>query len=131
MVVEKEFHQLLKELYSRESGEIVIGDSTVTLKIFDTRSKLSLITNIYDGDGLIPSSVRDAASHSLPTLSPIHTSLRMDEGKGMIFLSYIGSLEHLTKANFQDLLESFAVEADRWRNYLDDHDHREKVRVIR
>ncbi len=80
---------------------------------------------------MIPSSVREAATHPIPSASNIHTSLRFDEGRGVIYLSYIGGLERMSKDAFRELLENFALQADRWRHYLDEHDHREKARIRR
>ena len=131
MVQEQAFSQLLRELSSAEHSAIAIGESEVVLKVFDNKTKLSLMTPVYDGEGMIPSSVREAATHPIPSPTNIHTSLRFDEAGGIIFLSYIGALERLSKDGFRDLLETFAYQADRWRHYLDEHDHREKARIRR
>jgi len=131
MVQEQAFTQVLRELSSGENSSIAIGESEVSLRIFDNKSKLSLLTSVYDGEGLIPSSVREAASHSLPSPTNIHTSLRFDEGRGVVFLSYIGGVERLSKGGFRDLLEDYAHLADQWRHFLDENDHREKARIRR
>lgn len=131
MVQEQDFSQLLRELSSTEHSAIAIGESEVVLKVFDNRTKLSLLTPVYDGEGIIPSSIREAALQPIPSAVPIHTQLRMDEPRGIIFLSYIGGLERLSKQAFRELLEHFAHQADRWRHYLDDHDHREKAHIRR
>lgn len=130
MIIEKELRKLLHQLVKEEVAKITIGNSEVTVHVFDNNTKIFLSSIVYFGGNFIPKSVRHCVS-TKPSFENghIHTSLSVDEDNYGISLSYIGGLDHLNKRMFVDLLEEFSWLADEWRLYLDEHDKNDLIHV--
>ena len=130
MIVEKEFRKLVHQLIKEEIAQIILGNSEIIVRVFDNATKISLSSTVYFGGNFIPKSVRNCLS-KLPSFEKgrIKTSLTVDEENFRISLSYLGSLAHLNKRMFVDLLEDFSSIADDWRRYLDEHDKNDLVYV--
>ncbi|MBA2368396.1 MAG: hypothetical protein H0V82_05155 [Candidatus Protochlamydia sp.] len=102
----------------------------IFVRFLDTDSKLSFITSVYYGGNYIPSSVRRCLTHSAPfSHPPIRTFLTIDEKKFQISLNYLGHLNRLDHHNLNELIEEFGSIAEKWRNYLDEHDKHDLVHV--
>ena len=130
MIVEKEFRKLVHQLLKEEIAQIVIGNSEVTVHVFDHAMKISLSSTVYFGGNFIPKSVRKCITTTpLFEKGAIKTSLLVDEENFRISLNYLGGLNHLNKRMFVDLLEEFSWLADEWRLYLDEHDKNDLIYV--
>lgn len=130
MIVEKELRKLLHQLIKEEIAQITLGNSVMTVHVFDNSTKLSLSSTVYFGGNFIPKSVRNCLNHK-PAFEKGHmaTYLATDEENYRITLNYVGGLEHLNKRMFVDLLEEFSTLADEWRLYLDEHDKHDLIHV--
>lgn len=130
MIVEKELRKLLHQLVKTEIAQIALGQSIVTVHVFDHSTKIALSAKVYFGGNFIPNSVRACLSHKLPCEQQnMHTYLSLDEENYSISLNYVGALEHLNKRMFVDLLEEFSFLADEWRLHLDENDKRDLIHV--
>lgn len=130
MIVEKELRKLLHQLIKEETAHIKLGDSDVTVHIFDNATKIYLSSLVYFGGNFIPKSVREGILKK-PRFDDGHlpSTFALDEERFRISLNYVGRLDHLKKRMFIDLLEEFSVLADEWRLYLDDHDKQDHIHV--
>lgn len=129
MVLEQDFANTIQELVKHEFATIQIGESKIHIHVLEATKKLSLSTLVYRGENYLPDSVRQAMLHQSPFARKIHTFLRVSEPDFEIELRYLGDLESLSKKEFRNLLEDFAVIADEWRTYLDDHDKKDRIHV--
>lgn len=130
MIVEKELRKLLHQLIKQEIAQITLGNSEVTVHVFDNDKKIFLSSTIYFGGNFIPKSVRNSITKKPPfEKGHIGTYLAADEENFSITLNYLGALEHLNKRMFVDLLEDFSWLADEWRLYLDEHDKNDLIHV--
>lgn len=131
MIVEKEFRRLLHQLIKEEIAQINLGNSEVTVHVFDDASKISLSSTVYFGGNFISKSVRNCLNTKPSFLTNTHTNayLVVDEENFKVHLNYLGGLQHLNKRMFIDLLEEFSYMADEWRLYLDEHDKNDLVHV--
>jgi len=131
MLLEKQLIHLLNHLSQEKSVTITLGESDITIRVYDYASKLSLQTSVYQGGNYIPKSVRSNVSQKAvsPIPSEIITFLTIDEPQFQINLNYLGRLDAVTKTGIKELLEEFTIVADRWRDYLDEQDRNDLVRV--
>lgn len=131
MLLEKEIQKLMNELGKSEMAKISISGATITARAFEDASKLFLSTPVYSGGNFIPKSVRQCLIHKAPfDENRIKTSLKVDEENFQIDLNYTGAVDHCNnKQRFIDLLEEFSWLAERWRDYLDEHDKNDLVRI--
>lgn len=130
MIVEKELRKLLHQLIKEEVARITLGNTEMTVHVFDNSTKISLSSTVYFGGNFIPKSVRNCLTKK-PAFEKGHitTYLTTDEENYSIALNYVGGLEHLNKRMFIDLLEDFSTLADEWRLYLDEHDKNDLIHV--
>lgn len=131
MLIEKDIHKILSHLAGHESVQISFDGSEIFIRFMEAASKLSLTTVVYNGGNYIPSSVRSCVSHKAPIFqASIPTFLTLDEPHFQIQLNYIGTAnETLSYVKFKELLEEFGFMAEKWRNYLDEHDKNDLVYV--
>lgn len=130
MILEKDLKKIVSELVNNEISQIALGNSDITIRLFDSASKLSLSTPVYYGHNFIPKSVRSCVSQKkvFPD-SPLKTSLSIDEDNFQVFLNYLGHIDSLTE-DFRGLLEEFNFLADEWRHFLDEHDKNDLVHIF-
>lgn len=130
MIIEKELRKLLHRLIKDEIAQITLGGSDVCVHVYDNATKISLSSPVYFGGNFIPLSVRNCLTKKpLFERGHITTYLHLDETSRQISLNFVGSLEHLNKRMFIDLLEEFSWLADEWRLYLDEHDKNDLIHV--
>lgn len=130
MLAEKEIERLISELIAAEIVHVDLNGSFITMKAFDNRSKLFLSTPVYFGSNYIPKSVRQCLGARAPFDSDqIRTNLKVDEDAYEVSLQYIGRIETINKDNFIGLLEEYCWLANRWREYLDEHDRNDLVYI--
>ena len=131
MIVERDFRRLVHQLIKEEIAQIVLGNSEVTVHVFDNSTKISLAAEVYFGGNFISQSVRKCLTARPSFLSGPHiqTSFTVDEENFRVVLNYLGGLDHLNKRMFIDLLEDFSWLSDEWRLYLDEHDKHDLIHV--
>ena len=131
MLLEKEIQKLMNELGKSEVANVNISGATITARAFEDASKLFLSTPVYRGGNFIPKSVRHCLTHKAPfDENRIKTSFKVDEENFQIDLNYMGAVDHCNnKQRFIDLLEEFSWLAEKWRDYLDEHDKNDLVRI--
>ncbi len=130
MLVDKDIKKILNQLAEGEVIKVAYDGLEIFVRFLDTDSKLSFITSVYYGGNYIPSSVRRCLTHSAPfSHPPIRTFLTIDEKKFQISLNYLGHLNRLDHHNLNELIEEFGSIAEKWRNYLDEHDKHDLVHV--
>jgi hypothetical protein len=131
MLLEKEIQKLMNELGKSEVAKINISGATITARAFEDASKLFLSTPVYSGGNFIPKSVRQCLTNKAPfDENRIKTSLKVNEENFQIDLNYLDFVDHCNnKQRFIDLLEEFSWLAEKWRDYLDDHDKNDLVRI--
>jgi len=130
MVIENELKKLVNQLRHDEVAQIRLGNSDITVKVFDHGSQLSLTTSIYYGGNFIPKSVRRCIAGKSPFDSGwVTTNITVDEQNFQIYLNYQEKMNDLSNLKFKDLLEEFSWQADEWRLYLDEHDKNDLVHV--
>jgi hypothetical protein len=131
MIVERDFRRLVHQLIKEELAQIVLGNSEVTVHVFDNATKIFLSAEIYFGGNFISKSVRNCLSKKPLFLhsSHVQTYFNVDEENFRIVINYLGGLEHLNKRMFIDLLEDFSTLADEWRLFLDEHDKNDLIHV--
>lgn len=131
MIIEKEFRRLVHQLIKEEVAQINLGNSEVTVHVFDNATKISLASSVYFGGNFIPKSVRTSLDKKPPFHDKAHitTYFTVDEENFRILINYLGGLEHLNKRMFIDLLEEFSFLADEWRLFLDEHDKNDLIHV--
>ena len=129
MLLKSDINKLMKELTQASIAMIEFGGSSITVKASD-QSKISLSTPVYFGGNYIPKSVRACVKQTSPfQIYPIRTDLIIDEENFRIYLNYLGDLNALNNHHFIDVLEDFSSLAEKWREYLDEHDHNDLVYV--
>jgi len=130
MLMQKDLNKIYNQLFKDDVFQISFLGSEITIRVFDSASKIALSTPVYYGGNFIPKSVRTGISHkSLFTQASIKTSLAIDENQYQVNLHYLGHLEHFNNKNFVHLLEEFTWLAHAWRAYLDEHDKNDLIRV--
>lgn len=129
MVQEAAFLDAIQALVKEDFAEIQIGESLIQLVSLDGSTRLSLKTNVYQGENYLPQSVRAAMDHKFPQARKIRTSLSLEEQTFNIYLNYLGGLEGISKRDFRSLLTEFAIIADEWRQWFDEHDFKDRIHV--
>lgn len=131
MLLENDIQKLINELCKAEVAKITVGGATITARAFEDASKLLLTTPVYSGGNFIPKSVRQCLTRKAPFDDDrINTSLKVDEDKFQIDLNYTGSVDNCSnKQRFIDLIEEFSWLAEKWRDYLDEHDQNDLVHI--
>lgn len=131
MLLEKDLKKIFSQLLNEDSAQVLLGNSDVTIRLFDESSKISLSSLVYRGGNFIPESVRKCVGTTPAFLrnSPIKTNLKIDEKNYQINLNYLGTVENLNNKTFKDLLEEFGYIADEWRLNLDEHDRNDLIHV--
>lgn len=132
MIIERDFRRLVHQLIKEEIAQIVLGNSELTVHVFDNATKFSLAAEVYFGGNFIAKSVRDSLTKKPAFLHGgphIQTYFTIDEENFRIILNYLGGLEPLNKRMFIDILEDFSWLADEWRLYLDEHDKNDLIHV--
>lgn len=130
MIIEKDLRKLFHQLIHDDVAQILLGGSTITIRVFDHASKLALSTPVYLGGNFIPKSVRKCLSQKAPFDEGwIKTQLSVDENDFKINLNYTGAVNDLNNQKFKDLLEEFSWQADEWRFFLDEHDKNDLIHV--
>lgn len=130
MLLEKKLLNLLQNLSHEESVTIPVGESDITIRVFDASTKLSLQTPVYHGGNYIPKSVRNSLSQKTHSFrSNINTYLTVDESQFKVNIHYLGLMSNVNKANFTELLEEFSIIAEKWREYLDEQDRNDLVYI--
>ena len=129
MLIQKDLTKVFKQLFHDDIFQISFCGCEITVRVFDSASKLSLSSPVYYGGNFIPQSVRKGALHKFNQRDLIRTSLVMDEEKFQIDLNYLGNLEILDQQQFFNILESFTFIANRWRNFLDEHDKNDLIYI--
>lgn len=131
MIIEKELRRLLHQLIKEETAQITLGNSEVTVHVFDNATKISLASTVYFGGNFISKSVRSSLIKKPAFLNnaQLPTYFTVDEENFRILLNYLGGLEHLTKHMFVDILEEFSWLADEWRLFLDENDKTDLIHV--
>lgn len=131
MIVERDFRRLVHQLIHEEVAQISIGNTEVTVHVFDNATKIFLSAEVYFGGNFIPKGVRDSLTKKPHFTSGPHvqTYFTIDEENFRVVLDYLGGLDHLNKRMFIDLLEDFSWLADEWRLFIDEHDKNDLVHV--
>lgn len=130
MLLEHEVKRLLQELGCSEVSTIDLGSTSISVKAFDQGKKIFLSTPVYFGGNYIPKSVRNCLKLKAPFQSfMIRTTLKVDEDSFSIHLNYLGNIESINNVRLVGILEDFSVLAEKWRDYLDEHDQNDLVRI--
>ena len=130
MIVNKELVKLLHQLVKDETAQIKLGDSNITVNVFENGTKIFLSSPVYCGDNFLPGSIREGLNKR-PDLQQEHikTYFSIEEEAYQVRLSYIGCLDHLNKRMFIDLLEEFSWLSDEWRIFLEGQDKKDLIYV--
>lgn len=130
MLLEHEVKRLISELVNADVAQIDIGGSCITVKACEEGNKIFLSTPVYFGGNYIPKSVRYCLTHRAPFQSySTQTTLKVDEDNFKVYLNHLGDIENMNKTRFIDLLENFSGLAERWREYLEEHDQNDLVHI--
>lgn len=132
MLLQKEvIENLFYRLTHDKTAAIEIGGTTVTIRLIGhSASAFCFSTVIYNGDNYIPKSVRACAGQRAPfAFKEAKGVVSIDEKRCNIYLSYIGSFDHLNSRTLNPLLEQFAWVAEEWRHLLDEQDRNDLVYV--
>lgn len=130
MIVNKVIKQFINQLFSEETAQIHLGDSELSVHIFENAQKISLSCVVYDGENFIPFSVRNSLIKQHGSAhSSLKTHFTIDEDHYNIQLKYVGHLEGFNQCAFVDLLEEFSSIADEWRHFLDDQGNRDLIYI--
>lgn len=129
MLIQKDLKKIYNQLFKDDVFQISFFGSEITIRVFDSASKLALSTPVYYGGNFIPKSVRHGVMHKFPFKDDIRTHLNIDEDQFQINLNYLGSIEPLDQQEFFAILEAFSEIAERWRAYLDEHDKNDLIYI--
>lgn len=130
MLIEKDIKKILSQVSGDEPVHIPVDGMDITIRYMDDSSKLFLSTAVYSGGNYIPSSVRRCLSDKIfSSLTTLRTYLTVDESHFQITLNYVGVIPSLTSAELKELLEEFGLIAEKWRQYLDEHDKNDLIYV--
>lgn len=130
MMLDNDIKNILQKLSTAEIVHVPIAGNDLSLRAFDNSSKLALSTSVYSGKDYIPKSVRKCISAKAPFANKsFNTYMTVDEHKYQIFLNYLGSFDYFDKKDFKVLLDDFSGLADKWRDYLDEHEKRDLIHI--
>lgn len=129
MLMQKDLNKIYNQLFKDDVFQISFLGSEITIRVFDSASKIALSTPVYYGGNFIPKSVRKGVQHKFSPKDTIRTHLTINEDQFQIHLNYLGSVEPLDQQQFFEILENFSLIADRWRTYLDEHDKNDLIYV--
>lgn len=130
MLLEEDIKKMIHELVHTDVAQIDLSGLTITIKVFDSGTKLFLSTPVYFGGNFIPKGVRGCIKHQAPFDNiSIRTMLKIDEDNYSIILNYIDKIGAFNNNRFIDLLEDFSWLAGKWREYLDEHDKNDLVHI--
>lgn len=130
MVIQKEINKIISELKDQHVSHLYLKDVVVSLHMYDSNSKLSLSSCVFDGINYIPKSVRLAINAPAPfTHYPIQTFFSVDEEGFQVFLCYIDEFDHIDSFELNETLEIFADKASAWKVHLDNKGKEDLVRI--
>lgn len=130
MLIKENMDKLLNKLMSTDSAQIQMNGFAVTLNILDKGPKIFLSTPVYFGGNYIPKSVRGCVSQKAPfDRLNIQTRLEVDEEGFQINLCHEGNMALAGNNQLVTTLEDFSWLADKWRDYLDEHDKNDLVHI--
>ncbi|MCB1112744.1 MAG: hypothetical protein H7A37_03925 [Chlamydiales bacterium] len=128
MLLDSEMEKLFRTLLTKDSAQIYFCGSNLLICIIDNASKLSVTTPVYFGNDYIPKSVRQCTENTPPFHSDsIKTFVTIDGDQ--VTLRYLGKIDPLNNYKFRELLTEFCYMAEKWRDYLDEHDKKDLLRV--
>jgi len=131
MLLKNDVEKLISELANANIAKIELGGCGITVRTCQEASKMSLSTPVYFGGNYIPKSVRNCLKQRNPFhVYSIRTDLVIDEENFRIYLNYFGEMSSINQHHFIDLLEDFIDLADKWREYLDQHDQNDLVYIM-
>ncbi len=129
MLVEKDLNKLIGNLVEGNSAKIHIDGFPISIQMVDRGLGLALSTPVYSGGNYIPKSVRGCLKIKDPFGHQRDTHLVIDEENFSIFLHFNGKVDTAAGQAVLDLLEAFTWLADKWREYLDEHDKFDLVHI--
>lgn len=130
MLAEKNAQQILEQIVNSGIVPPFFDGADIHVRIIDDSSKLSLTAIVFDGGGYIPSSVRACLASKVPFFkSEIPIFLSIDENHFQVKINYLGKI-HLDDSNeLRELLESFGIITEKWRDYLEEHGKKDLVYI--
>lgn len=128
MLVEKEFKKIFKQLTEEDPIFLIYEGSPLFIQLIDQSSKLLITASVYKGDNYIPFSVRKCLSCKLLHVSsPVATFLTVNELNYEVNLNYLGKASSLDYFHFKEIVDELSYLAEKWRNYLDEHDKHDLI----
>lgn len=132
MVLQKSLKTALCGLIKGDETTIVVGESTVVLRIFDESKKLSFKTIVFQGEGFIPLSIREAIEKGegpLPEKDFLNSFVSVDEAMSCVWLISVEGTEGLHPKKMERMIDDFAYLADVWRSYFEEKEKRDYAYV--
>jgi hypothetical protein len=129
MIVEQEINKIFRRLIAEENVRIKIDESLIQVSLVDSGHKLSMSTQVYNGDNFIPQSVRKCAHSSVIGIGGLRTTLFIDENNFSISLHYLGRSDDLNSQHLNGMLEEFSSQAQEWRLSFDENDRNDRVHI--
>ncbi len=130
MLIKEHVDKLLNKLVNADNAQIHMNGYAVTLTMENKGSKIIFSTPVYFGGNYIPKSVRGCIRQKAPFdhLS-MQTKLEVDEENFRINLCHDGVMVLAGNNQLLAALEDFSWLADKWRDYLDEHDKNDLVYI--
>jgi hypothetical protein len=128
MVLQKNLKTALCGLIKGDETTVVVGESTVFIRVFDQAKKISFKTIVYQGEGFIPLLIRESVEKGegpLPEKEFINTFVNVDESSSCVWLISVDITDGLHPQKMEKAIDDFAYLADVWRSYFEEKERRD------
>lgn len=128
MVIEDQLQQIVEELVTKSSAQLVMDLNNIQLSLAQDAEVVHLKTLVYHG-AFIPFSVRKSLNLLWCMIpSNFKTKLEMNEDKGEIYL-YGYQYWDMSEDQMKNLLDDFYALAEEWKYRLDEKGREDLVYI--